>query len=99
MAEIDSKVAAQLMQLGILSFREQERLWQIAQRCAKTAGVPMAGFGAIAGTKMGAVTVPVFGAIPGALAGALAGLAAGTVSCVMLSTTTRQQLRDLARGH
>jgi hypothetical protein len=97
LASIDPKFVTQLMQIGILSFREQERLWDIAQRCAGTAGVPMAGAGAVVGAKAGSVTVPLVGAIPGAVAGALAGLAAGTVSCVMLNTGLRQQLRELAR--
>lgn len=97
MAPLDRRFVAEMMQLGILSFREQETLWEIAGRCAKTAGVPMAGFGFVAGSGMGAVTIPGIGAVPGAVAGALAGLASGTVSCVMLNAATRDQLRSLAR--
>lgn len=94
MPEINSaqwqRFVTQMIQIGIVSYREQENLWNIAQRCAKTAGVPMAGAGALTGASMGA--------IPGAVVGALVGLATGTGSCVMLNAATRQRLRELARG-
>jgi hypothetical protein len=98
MPALDQKFVAEMLQLGILSFPEQETLWSIAQRCARTAGIPMAGFGFVALANVGTVMVPGVGALPGAVAGALAGLAGGTISCVMLNTTMRDQLRQLARG-
>jgi hypothetical protein len=98
MSEPEQKFIAEMMQLGILSFTEQETLWDIAQRCAMTAGVPMAGFGVVALGKVGMIMVPGVGALPGAVVGALAGLAGGTMSCVILNTSVREQLRELARG-
>ena len=94
----DQKFVAEMMQLGILSFREQETLFDIAHRCARTAGIPMAGFGFVALSSAGSVVVPGVGALPGAVVGALAGLAGGTVSCVMLNKSLRTQLRELARS-
>ncbi|MES2112462.1 MAG: hypothetical protein V4577_27135 [Bacteroidota bacterium] len=48
----NSQFTLQLMQIGILSYREQETLRDIAIRCAKTAGMPMAG------ALMGITTLP-----------------------------------------
>jgi hypothetical protein len=98
MADIDQKFVAEMLAHGKVSYREQETLWSIAQRCARTAGVPTAGAGFLLGTQMGVVTVPGIGAIPGAVAGALAGLVGGTLSCTMLNLSVRNQLRALARG-
>jgi hypothetical protein len=98
MPAVDHQFRRELMSIGILSFREQDTLWNIAGRCAKTAGVPLAGAGLVLGTQIGKVTIPGVGAVPGAVAGALAGLFSGTVSCVMLNTSLRSQLRALVNG-
>ena len=95
---MDDKFAKELMAIGILSYQEHEKLWQIAKRCARTTGVPMAGAGALAGLKMGTVAVPGVGTIAGPVAGALAGLFSGTLSCTMLNVSMVQQLRILADG-
>jgi hypothetical protein len=88
----------ELMAIGILSYREQERLWQIAKRCASTTGVPMAGAGALMGMQIGTVTVPGIGTVAGPVAGALAGLFAGTFSCTLLNYSMRRELKKLANG-
>jgi hypothetical protein len=88
----------EMMSLGILSYREQETLWQLARRCAATVGIPMAGSLSLLGTKMGTVTLPGVGTVSGAVAGALAGMAAGTTVCMGLNASVKSELRALARG-
>jgi hypothetical protein len=88
----------ELMSIGVLSYSEWETLWDIAQRCAKTSGLPMAGAGLVLGMQAGTVTIPGVGTISGAAAGALAGLVGGTTSCVMLNLSLRNELRSLAGG-
>lgn len=95
---MDQKFAEQLMTIGIISYKEQETLWQIAKRCGSTAGVPTAGAGAVLGANLGTVTIPGVGTIAGSLAGAIVGLAAGTLSCTMLNVSMRQELKKLANG-
>jgi hypothetical protein len=95
---MDQNFVHQMLQLGILSYKEQETLWQIAKRCAGTAGISMGGAGALMGLKAGTVTVPGVGTVSGAVAGFLAGLTAGTASCVMLNQTYKNELRKLASG-
>lgn len=94
---VDQKFITQMMQLGILSHREQETLWSIAQRCARTAGVPLAGAGAVMGLKAGSVVVPGLGTLAGPVAGALAGLFAGTFACTTANIALREELKKLAR--
>ena len=94
---MNDEFVGQLMSIGIVSYREQETVWKIAQRCARATGISVAGAGAIAGVGVGAVTIPGIGAIPGALAGFLAGLVGGTAMCTIANATLRDQLRELAR--
>lgn len=95
---MDENFVKELMAIGILSYQEHEKLWHIAKRCASTAGIPMAGAGAVAGLSFGTVAVPGLGSVAGPVAGALAGLVSGTVSCTMLNVSMVQQLRILANG-
>ena len=95
---MDQKFTQELIKIGIISYKEQETLFQIAKRCASTTGIPMAGAGALIGLKAGTVTVPGIGTMAGSVAGALAGLLGGTISCTMLNVGMRQQLQSLARG-
>jgi len=95
---MEQRFVREMMSLGIVSIKEQESLWNIATRCAKTTGVPMAGVGGLALAGAGSVTVPLVGAIPGYLAGALAGLISGTVSCTMLNVAVRRELQALAKS-
>lgn len=88
----------ELIKIGILSYKEQETLYQIAKRCASTTGLAMAGAGAVLGAKAGTVTIPGVGTVAGSVAGALAGLLGGTMSCTMLNVSMRQELRKLANG-
>ncbi len=95
---MDEKFVNTLMGLGIISYKEQEKVWQIAKRCAMTSGVPLAGAGAVMGAKMGTVTVPGVGTIAGSVAGALAGLFGGTISCTMVNMSMRNELKKIANG-
>jgi hypothetical protein len=95
MSDITQDFRSSLLQLGIVSYRDQETLWDIAKRCARTTGVPMGGAGAVMGLKAGAVTIPGVGAVPGAVAGFLAGLAAGTAACTAANVSHRGELRKL----
>jgi hypothetical protein len=95
---MDEKFVNTLMAIGIISYREQETVWQIAKRCAMTSGVPMAGAGALMGAKMGTITIPGYGTIAGSVAGALAGLFSGTVTCTMVNVSMRKELKKLAIG-
>lgn len=94
---MNDEFVGQLMSIGIVSYREQETVWKIAQRCARTTGMATAGAGLIAGAGAGTVTIPGIGAIPGALAGFLAGLVGGTAMCTIANASLREQLRTLAR--
>lgn len=88
----------QMMSLGIVSYDEQERVWDVAHRCARSTGVPLAGGLAVAGMQAGTVTIPGVGTVSGAVAGALAGLVSGTVACTALNMALRDELRALAEG-
>ncbi len=95
---MDNKFVMQLMQIGIVSYKEQETLFQIAKRCAGTTGMASAGAGALIGLKAGSVVVPGVGTVAGPIAGALGGMIAGTLSCTMLNAGLKEQLKKLARG-
>lgn len=95
---MNDEFVGQLMSIGIVSYREQETIWHVAQRCARSTGVSVAGAGVVAGAAAGSVTVPGVGAVPGALAGFLAGLVGGTAMCTIANASLRAQRRDLARG-
>ena len=86
----------ELMSIGILAYREQETLWDIAQRCSAKLGIPMAGVGAGVGAAVGGTVSIGTLTIPAALAGALIGLAAGTTKCVAINLYMRDELRKLA---
>lgn len=88
----------QMMGIGIVRYDEQERVWEIARRCARDAGLPLAGGLAVAGMKAGTVTIPGVGTVSGAAAGALAGLVSGTLTCTALNIAVRDELRALAEG-
>lgn len=92
------KFLAVMMEMGIVSYREQESLWDISKRCAKTVGVTTGAGTAILGAGGGAVVIPVVGSVPGYIAGFLAGMTTGTASCVALNYAYRDELRQLAQG-
>ncbi len=78
----------ELMQdMGIVSFKEQERLIDIARRCSRFGAVTGAGW-AIYGSPAG---------IPGAVSGFLSGWLTGTASCVAVNYSLRKQLQQLAK--
>ena len=93
---IPANAQNKLKQYGILGHKEQETLYELAKRCAKTTGVPAAGGAAVMGAQAGAVTLPVVGAVPGAVAAALGGLLVGTGSCVALNLAAKKKLKEIA---
>jgi hypothetical protein len=97
--QVPAHFVKDMLKIGILSYDEQETLWQIAKRCARTTGVTVAVPTAIAGAAMGSVTVPGVGAVPGVVAGALAGFVGGTAQCVTGNSMFRTQLRLLIGGY
>ena len=96
---MDQKFIKQMMELGIMSYREQETLWSIAKRCAKTSGLPLGVAVGAATAGVGAVVVPGIGSVPGYVAGALAGMVSGTFSCTLANATLKDQLKKLAQGY
>jgi hypothetical protein len=56
-------------------------LWNVAKRCALTAGVPMGATAGVMTAGAGMVSIPVVGAVPGWFVGALSGFVAGTAVC------------------
>ncbi len=78
-----------MMAIGVLSYREQENLYQIAKHCAKTVGKATAGAGFVLGAP---------GGPPTALAGALTGLYNGTLACTLINVAMRKEMKKLARG-
>ena len=76
-----------MQQMGIVSFKEQERLIDIARRCSRFGGVMGAGW-AVYGSPAG---------LPGVVSGFLSGWVAGTASCVAINHGLKQQLQKLAR--
>lgn len=86
MADINfQQFQREIVKLGFVDFHEQDTLWRVAQRCARKTGLPMAGMGAAGTAALG----------PGAALGFLAGLATGTLSCVVMSSTLRPQLKAI----
>ena len=82
--------------MGIVRYRDQETLFEIAKRCATTVGLSSAGGGAVLAAGIGGPVSLGTLTLPASVVGALAGLFAGTVSCVMLNEGLKQELRDLA---
>ena len=95
MDETTDDFRREMLKLGIISYREQDTVWDIAKKCARTIGVPAAGAGLVMGSGAGAVTVPGIGAVPGALFGLLAGFGAGTLGCTAVNVRYRNDLRKL----
>ncbi len=87
-----------MVSMGIVSTQEQETLWEMAKRCAKTIGGPSAVAFAIMGSKAGSIVVPGIGTVSGAVVAALGGLMTGTMSCMMVNYAVQDELRRLARG-
>lgn len=95
MSEPTMEFRRELLSLGIVSYSEQDTLWSIAGKCAKTVGLPMGAGVGLVGMQAGTVTIPGVGAVPGAVAGFLAGLAAGTAMCTAANLKHRNALRKL----
>lgn len=91
------QTTAKLIEIGIISYKEQETLLEILRRCAKTTGLPLAGFAAVATVKSGVIAVPGVGTVAAPLVAAAAGLIVGTTACTALNLTMREELRKLSR--
>jgi hypothetical protein len=74
---------------------EAETLMLLAKRCAQTAGVPMAGAGAVALAEVSSVAIPLVGSVPGYLAGALAGFVGGTTACMIARRTSAEHVKQI----
>jgi hypothetical protein len=75
----------EIVKLGFYSYDEQQSIWQIAQRCARTSGLALGGAGAVGTAALG----------PGAAVGFLAGLATGTAACTAGSILYKEQIKQL----
>ena len=75
----------EVLKLGFHTYDEQQSLWQIAQRCARTSGLALGGAGAVGTAALG----------PGAAAGFHAGLATGTAMCTAGSILYKEQIRQM----
>ena len=95
MSEPTDDFRREILKLGIISYDEQDKVWDIAKKCARTAGIPTAGAGLVLGSSTGAVTVPGVGAVPGAIVGMLAGFVTGTAACTAVNVRQRGALREL----
>jgi hypothetical protein len=74
---------------------EAETLMRLAKLCAQTAGVPMAGAGAVALAGVSSVAIPLVGSVPGYLAGALAGFVGGTTACMIAKRTSVEHVKQI----
>jgi hypothetical protein len=70
-------------------------LYQVAKLCFKQAGLPLGATVGVAMSGVGAVTLPVVGAVPGYVAGFLAGAFGGTAACVMGRMSFKRDLDQL----
>ncbi|MFD2727194.1 hypothetical protein [Hyunsoonleella rubra] len=91
---------SEMAKLGVISYSEQDTIWQIAKKCAKKHGMAVGAAGALMGMKAGSVTIPlgpIGGAITmsGAVAGFLAGLAGGTLACTVVMESQRKEIHKL----
>ena len=78
----------QLRGIGIVHVAEQDRVIDVARKCAKTGMVLGAGW-----MVLGAPALA-----PGALAGFLSGFATGTAACITLSYGARETLKKIGTG-
>ena len=95
MADTSDDFRKQMLGMGIVSYTQQDTLWDIGKRCARSGGIVTAGGVAALGAGAGAVTVPGIGSVPGAVAGMLAGMVMGTGACMAVNVRHRNALRQL----
>lgn len=84
----DFDLRNQLRGIGIVQVTEQDRVIDLARKCARTGMVMGAGW-----MVLGAPALA-----PGALAGFLSGFATGTAACMTLSYGARETLKKIASG-
>jgi len=70
-----------MLQLGIVAPIDQRNLYEVAKKCSKQVGLPLAGGGFVMGGPKGA----------------LAGLLLGTLTCTSINYSLKQQISQLAR--
>ena len=74
---------------------ESETLMKLAKLCSQTAGVPMAGAGAVALAGVSSVAIPLIGSVPGYVAGALAGFIGGTTACMIARRASAEHVKQI----
>ena len=92
MPDTPQKFREEVLKLGVISLHDQDTLWNIAKKCARTTGVPMGGAGVILVTV---ATGPV--GISAVLVGFLSGLVGGVAMCTMTSIGLKEELKALLR--
>ncbi len=86
MADVDFRsFQKEIVKLGFYSYDEQQSIFDLAKRCARTSGLALGGAGAIGTAALG----------PGAAVGFLAGMATGTAACTAGSLLYREQIKQL----
>ncbi|MGN3974613.1 hypothetical protein [Tsuneonella sp. SYSU-LHT278] len=86
MADVDFRAfQREIVKLGFYSYDEQQSIFDLAKRCARTTGLSLGGAGAVGTAALG----------PGAAVGFLAGLATGTAACTAGSLLYREQIKQL----
>lgn len=86
MADVDFRsFQREIVKLGSYSYDEQQSIFDLAKRCARTTGLSLGAAGAVGTAALG----------PGAAVGFLAGLATGTAACTAGSLLYREQIKQL----
>lgn len=93
----EQQFAKEIAKYGYFSTQEHATLLDVAKRCARISGLPMASAVGVVGAKAGSVTVPGVGAVPGWVAGVLAGLITGTGMCLSVQYGLKEELQKLLR--
>ncbi len=96
--ELKEKFRSDILKVGIISYDEQDQVWDIAKKCARKIGKPMAVGWGMYGFSGGTVIVPGVGSVTGLLGGMLAGYATGTLACTAFTVTQRKELRELLKN-
>jgi hypothetical protein len=79
---------SQLRGIGIVHISEQDRVIDVARRCAKTGAAVGAGWAVLGAPALA----------PGAIAGFLSGFATGTAACMGLSYAAQETLKKIGTG-
>jgi hypothetical protein len=89
---IPQELIESLMSIGIVSYKEQETVWEMAKRCRDTVGLSSAAAGALLGTHI----IPGVGTLGGAAALALVNI--GACTAVNFGYHESEEIKRLAKG-